>query len=198
MVRSVICIVSVSLDVSRDNEDVITGRKKSGDRNNSQTVTRSPYTTSSSSSSWIDSALLSCFKRLKLLQSEEGVFLSLRGLRDVSVCKTIVTRIAGKRADRILGNAAIGLKLKEVTGTAARISKAKSSTDSNNGRKDSDKYENRNEKEAEFIETTFSALTPGRQRGYFLYFSAPKQSKTRESRIEKCTPQILNGKGLND
>ena len=149
LVRSVICIVSVSLDVSRDNEDVVTGTKNNADRNNTHSVTRSPYassSTSSSSSSWVNSDLLSCFKRLKLLQSEEGVFLSLRGLRDVSVCKTIVTRIAGKRADRILGNAAIGLKLKEVTGTAARISKAKSSTDSNNGRKDSDKYENRNEK----------------------------------------------------
>ena len=48
------------------------------------------------------------------------------------------------------------------------------------------------------LKTAFAALTPGRQRGYILHFSAPKQSKTRESRIEKCTPQILNGKGLND
>lgn len=44
----------------------------------------------------------------------------------------------------------------------------------------------------------FEGLTPGRQRGYILYFSAPKQSKTREARIAKCTPKILNGKGLND
>jgi uncharacterized protein YdeI (YjbR/CyaY-like superfamily) len=44
----------------------------------------------------------------------------------------------------------------------------------------------------------FAALTPGRQRGYILNFSAAKQSKTRESRIEKCLPQILKGKGLND
>lgn len=44
----------------------------------------------------------------------------------------------------------------------------------------------------------FDALTPGRQRGYLLYFSAPKQSKTRVSRVEKCMPRILNGKGLND
>src|SRR4030095_7699715 len=42
------------------------------------------------------------------------------------------------------------------------------------------------------------ALTPGRQRGYILYFSRPKQSKTRESRVEKCMQRILNGKGLND
>jgi uncharacterized protein YdeI (YjbR/CyaY-like superfamily) len=48
------------------------------------------------------------------------------------------------------------------------------------------------------LKTAFKALTPGRQRGYLLYFSAPKQSKTRESRIEKYVPQILNGKGLND
>ena len=48
------------------------------------------------------------------------------------------------------------------------------------------------------LKTAFAALTPGRQRGYNLYFSAPKQSKTRESRIEKCMPKILNGKGLDD
>ena len=48
------------------------------------------------------------------------------------------------------------------------------------------------------LKTAFDALTPGRQRAYILYFSAPKQSKTRESRIEKYMPQIFNGKGLND
>jgi len=48
------------------------------------------------------------------------------------------------------------------------------------------------------LKTAFKALTPGRQRGYILYFSQPKQSKTRESRVEKYVPQILNGKGLND
>ena len=48
------------------------------------------------------------------------------------------------------------------------------------------------------LKTAFNALTPGRQRGYILYFSAPKQSKTRESRVDKCMPQILSGKGLND
>jgi uncharacterized protein YdeI (YjbR/CyaY-like superfamily) len=48
------------------------------------------------------------------------------------------------------------------------------------------------------LKTAFDALTPGRQRSYILYFSAPKQSKTRKSRIEKCMQQILNGKGLND
>jgi uncharacterized protein YdeI (YjbR/CyaY-like superfamily) len=48
------------------------------------------------------------------------------------------------------------------------------------------------------LKTAFDALTPGRQRAYIFYFSAPKQSKTRESRVEKCRQQILNGKGLND
>jgi uncharacterized protein YdeI (YjbR/CyaY-like superfamily) len=48
------------------------------------------------------------------------------------------------------------------------------------------------------LQDAFEALTPGRQRAYILYFSAPKQSKTRESRIEKYMQQILNGKGLND
>jgi uncharacterized protein YdeI (YjbR/CyaY-like superfamily) len=48
------------------------------------------------------------------------------------------------------------------------------------------------------LETAFYALTPGRQRAYLLHFSAPKQSQTREARVEKYIPQILNGKGLND
>jgi uncharacterized protein YdeI (YjbR/CyaY-like superfamily) len=48
------------------------------------------------------------------------------------------------------------------------------------------------------FKTAFEALTPGRQRCYLLHFSAPKQSKTRESRIEKCRQQILDGKGLDD
>jgi uncharacterized protein YdeI (YjbR/CyaY-like superfamily) len=48
------------------------------------------------------------------------------------------------------------------------------------------------------LKTAFAALTPGRQRGYILHFSAPKQSKTRTSRVEKCLRQILKGKGLND
>ena len=48
------------------------------------------------------------------------------------------------------------------------------------------------------LQDAFEALTPGRRRAYLLYFSAPKQSKTREARIEKYIKQILNGKGLND
>jgi len=48
------------------------------------------------------------------------------------------------------------------------------------------------------LKTAFYALTPGRQRGYLLYFSSAKQSKTRASRVEKYTRQILNGKGLDD
>jgi len=52
--------------------------------------------------------------------------------------------------------------------------------------------------ESPALRTAFHALTPGRQRAYILYFSAPKQSKTRESRVEKSMHQILIGKGLND
>jgi uncharacterized protein YdeI (YjbR/CyaY-like superfamily) len=48
------------------------------------------------------------------------------------------------------------------------------------------------------LKTAFEALTPGRQRAYLLHFSQPKQAKTREARVEKCLPQILNGKGLNE
>jgi len=48
------------------------------------------------------------------------------------------------------------------------------------------------------LKTAFQALTPGRQRAYIFCFSQPKQAKTRESRIEKYMPQILNGKGLDD
>jgi uncharacterized protein YdeI (YjbR/CyaY-like superfamily) len=52
--------------------------------------------------------------------------------------------------------------------------------------------------ESPALRRAFDALTPGRQRGYLLYFSAAKQSKTREARVEKCRKQILNGKGLDD
>ncbi|MEC0282858.1 YdeI/OmpD-associated family protein [Terribacillus saccharophilus] len=48
------------------------------------------------------------------------------------------------------------------------------------------------------LKTAFEALTPGRQRAYIFYFSQAKQSKTRETRIEKYKQQILDGKGLND
>jgi uncharacterized protein YdeI (YjbR/CyaY-like superfamily) len=48
------------------------------------------------------------------------------------------------------------------------------------------------------LKTAFYNLTPGRQRGYLLYFSAPKQSKTRIARVEKYKQRILNGQGLND
>ena len=48
------------------------------------------------------------------------------------------------------------------------------------------------------LKAAFDALTPGRQRGYILHFSEPKQSKTRASRVEKYMPHILNGRGLND
>ena len=48
------------------------------------------------------------------------------------------------------------------------------------------------------LKTAFDALTPGRQKAYNLHFSQPKQAKTRNARIEKCVPLILDGKGLND
>jgi uncharacterized protein YdeI (YjbR/CyaY-like superfamily) len=48
------------------------------------------------------------------------------------------------------------------------------------------------------LKKAFGALTPGRQRGYLLYFSGAKQSKTRASRVEKVLPKILKGKGLDD
>lgn len=52
--------------------------------------------------------------------------------------------------------------------------------------------------ESPALKSAFHALTPGRQRGYLFYFSAAKQSTTRAARVEKCTQQILSGKGLND
>lgn len=52
--------------------------------------------------------------------------------------------------------------------------------------------------ESPAVKKAFAALTPGRQRGYLLYFSSAKQSKTREARIEKYMQHILNGKGLDD
>ncbi|WDL95834.1 YdeI/OmpD-associated family protein [Alicyclobacillus sp. ALC3] len=57
-----------------------------------------------------------------------------------------------------------------------------------------------NDKFAEMpaLKAAFETLTPGRQRAYILYFSQPKQSQTRVSRVEKCVPRILEGKGLND
>ncbi|MBY0427310.1 MAG: YdeI/OmpD-associated family protein [Cytophagales bacterium] len=48
------------------------------------------------------------------------------------------------------------------------------------------------------LKAAFESLTPGRQRAYLLHFSSPKQSKTRESRVENCIPKILQGKGLDD
>jgi uncharacterized protein YdeI (YjbR/CyaY-like superfamily) len=52
--------------------------------------------------------------------------------------------------------------------------------------------------ESPALRAAFEALTPGRQRGYLLYFAAPKQAKTRAARVEKCVPRILSGRGLND
>lgn len=60
-----------------------------------------------------------------------------------------------------------------------------------------EEFQNRLKKNAA-LKKAFDALTPGRQRAYLLYFDAAKQSKTRESRIEKSIPDILAGKGIND
>jgi uncharacterized protein YdeI (YjbR/CyaY-like superfamily) len=48
------------------------------------------------------------------------------------------------------------------------------------------------------FKAAFKSLTPGRQRGYILHFSQPKQAQTKMNRIEKCKPAIFNGKGLNE
>lgn len=48
------------------------------------------------------------------------------------------------------------------------------------------------------LKEAFEALTPGRQRGYILHFASARQAVTRTSRIEKCVPRILEGKGLHD
>jgi uncharacterized protein YdeI (YjbR/CyaY-like superfamily) len=60
-----------------------------------------------------------------------------------------------------------------------------------------EEFQNKLDKDAA-LRKAFKALTPGRQRAYLLHFSQPKQSKTREARVEKSMPRILNGKGLND
>jgi uncharacterized protein YdeI (YjbR/CyaY-like superfamily) len=60
-----------------------------------------------------------------------------------------------------------------------------------------DEFQNKLD-ESPALQTAFESLTPGRQRAYLLYFSAPKTSQTRTSRVEKYVPQILAGKGLND
>ena len=52
--------------------------------------------------------------------------------------------------------------------------------------------------EMQELKTAFYKLTPGRQRGYLLYFSSAKQSKTKMERVEKCIPKILDNKGLED
>lgn len=60
-----------------------------------------------------------------------------------------------------------------------------------------EEFQERLDKDAN-LKTAFEALTPGRQRAYLFFFASAKQSKTRTSRVEKCVPQILDGKGLND
>lgn len=61
----------------------------------------------------------------------------------------------------------------------------------------SDEFQKKLDEDSE-LKNAFEALTPGRQRGYLLHFSQPKQAQTREARVEKAIPQILDGKGIND
>lgn len=61
----------------------------------------------------------------------------------------------------------------------------------------SDEFQKKLDENSE-LKKAFETLTPGRQRGYLLHFSQPKQAKTREARVDKAIPQILDGKGLND
>jgi uncharacterized protein YdeI (YjbR/CyaY-like superfamily) len=60
-----------------------------------------------------------------------------------------------------------------------------------------EEFQSRLDKSAK-LKKAFAALTPGRQRAYLFYFSQAKQSKTREARVEKSIPQIMDGKGLDD
>jgi len=60
-----------------------------------------------------------------------------------------------------------------------------------------EEFKNKLDKSAA-LKKAFESLTPGRQRGYLLYFSSAKQAKTREDRVKKYTKQILAGKGLED
>ena len=92
---------------------------------------------------------------------------------DVSDCRAESHIIYNRNDDRKLGYG-------ELAETAARIASEKGVP------------------EDPVLKTAFEALTPGRQRGYILHFLAPKQSRTRESRIEKNIEKILNGEGLND
>ena len=167
LLKSIICIITVSLDAGRDNNNGIKGFKRNIDKNDchppskmssssstfptSSTSSSSSSSSSSFSSSWINSELLSCIKRLKLLQSEEGVFISLSGLRDASVCKSLANRIGNERADKIIAIAAT------TTESKVRIS-IKSSVSQNILIKDSVYCED--EKDVERRESLVSALTP--------------------------------------
>ena len=80
---------------------------------------------------------------------------------------------------------------------AVEVEKAGLKVDTNTKLKLPDELQNKFE-ENSALKAAFYALTPGRQRAYSYFFSAAKQPKTREARIQKCVPQILDGRGLND
>lgn len=89
--------------------------------------------------------------------------------------------------------------LKEYIAEAVRVEKAGLKIEYNDVSEYAIPEELQNKlKQNEAFKNAFDALTPGRQKGYILHFSQPKQSKTRESRIEKSVLQIFPGKGLND
>lgn len=96
--RSLICIITVFLDTTRGGEE-ISKKKSSGEMNYSRVI-------ATPTSSWVNADLLSSAKRLKLLQSAEGIFLSFTGLRDISVCQIVAAQRSEIRADRIIAAAA--------------------------------------------------------------------------------------------
>ena len=89
--------------------------------------------------------------------------------------------------------------VKEYVGRAIEIERAglKVPADNNEGLIYPDEFQQRLD-ELPALKTAFDGLTPGRQRAYIYYFSAPKQSSTRLARVDKCTDLILDGLGLND
>lgn len=124
-----------------------------------------------------------------LLKDREGILIA-PGENSQSMRKVEFSNIAD-----IAGLQTI---LKEYIGEAIEVEKAGLKVEF---RKDApelpEELIDRLDEDAEF-RTAFEALTPGRQRGYVLHFSQAKQAATRISRIEKCAPRILEGKGLHD
>ena len=96
------------------------------------------------------------------------------------------------------GIIAIEIKIKQIIANAIEVEKAGLNVHFNKNPEPIPEELDRVFEDDPNVRNAFEALTPGRQRGYILFFSAPKQSKTRSSRIEKCIGKILNGEGLHD